>query len=507
MSSAAQPRSEFQALYKQSAQYLGGRVAIMLFGFISFPFYTRIFSVADYGLLNLVLKILMVVVVFAKLGMQTTVVRFYEEVRVLNDPSRLRNFYSTVYNGAAVISAAAAGVFLAALYFAPIEDSLRRLLATAVVLIFIRGLQSVLYAFLRVEGAAKLYNVADVGIRIGGFAANCLILLFWQRSIFGFLLGLSIVEGLVALSLTARLLRRKVLATRFDWPLFRTIATYGIPLIGYELASTVLDVGDRLLVKQIAGEVALGFFAAAQGLTTYIEDAMLVPLNLALMPLCMKIWVNRGEDATKSFLAKALNMYVIASVCVACAVAVTATDLIIVLGSPKLRQAGDLIPYCMVGWLLYGSHLFFQAGLLIHKKTATMASLVGGMCALNIILNLALLPSVGVTGAAVSRVITYAVFVGTLAFISFKVMPLKLELLVWMRAMAVGLAVAFAVARIPAAPGIISLVVKGGVFAILYAAVLLLIDADVRALAKKVVAIVLHRERPALGVPHKTPSA
>ena len=60
-----------------------------LLGFISFPVFTRILPVAEYGVLNLVTRTLLMVVVITKLGIQHSVVRFYEECRTSSDPLAL----------------------------------------------------------------------------------------------------------------------------------------------------------------------------------------------------------------------------------------------------------------------------------------------------------------------------------------------------------------------------------------------------------------------------------
>lgn len=96
--------------------------------------------------------------------------------------------------------------------------------------------------------------------------------------------------------------------------------------------------------------------------------------------------------------------------CVLAGVAVTARSAVIVLGSQKLKEAAPLLPILVLGVMLYTLHIFFTAGLIIHKKTVTMVKIVAFSAALNIALNIWLIPRMGLPGAAVSTLISYAVF-------------------------------------------------------------------------------------------------
>ena len=67
---AATPMSALKTLYRHSSHYLGGRVVVMLLGFISFPVFTRVFSVAEYGVINLITNTVLLLTVLSKFGFQ-----------------------------------------------------------------------------------------------------------------------------------------------------------------------------------------------------------------------------------------------------------------------------------------------------------------------------------------------------------------------------------------------------------------------------------------------------
>ena len=53
--------------------------------------------------------------------------------------------------------------------------------------------------------------------------------------------------------------------------------------------------GRPFFVQHFLGAQALGFYAAAYGIATYLQDVMMAPLQLALFPICMKVWASQGK--------------------------------------------------------------------------------------------------------------------------------------------------------------------------------------------------------------------
>ena len=80
--------NELKKLLRHSSHYLAGLLGAMALGFVSFPIFTRVFSVADYGTIDFVQKILLVLIAVSKMGTQNSALRFY-------DPRVLRVFLPT----------------------------------------------------------------------------------------------------------------------------------------------------------------------------------------------------------------------------------------------------------------------------------------------------------------------------------------------------------------------------------------------------------------------------
>jgi O-antigen/teichoic acid export membrane protein len=476
--------TDAKTLLRQAGHYVTGRAAVMALGFLSFPIFTRILSVAQYGTLSLVLKLAALVVVLAKAGLQNSILRFYEEHATRTDTGELRRFYSSILLGNLLISSTVALSLFAVLSVLPgswMSDSLRIPLRWAVLYVVIKALESLLWAFLRVEGRTKLYNALDVAIKAGAIGVVCWILFQVERSVRAFVVGLTIVEGVAVLAVILFLVFQHLIAVQaFRLSLFRSCLAFGFPLIIYELAGILLDSGDRILVQYYLGAQMLGYYAAAYALSTAIEEALMTPLNLAMVPLYMKIWVNDGQQATQNFLSKGLNTYLIIATAVGGTAIVCSRDLMVVLGSRKLQEASSLLPLLIIGLLVYSTSIFSNAGLLIHKKTIVMVRITLAACVLNIVMNLILIPLLKLQAAAIATLVSYIFYSALMMRSAFQYLPLRIGWWRFARCLLAAAASGLLTSRIQVGPAFFSLVLKATVMLSLYAGSVWLVDPQVR---------------------------
>jgi len=262
-----EPMAELKKLFWESSHYFGGRLGLILLGFISFPLFTRVFSVSEYGTMSLVLNTIMVLTAVSKLGMQNAVQRFYPEYANSPDPSAFQRYYSTLFFGSGLVSGLCVVLYVGTAYLLPssvVRPSLRTLLTFSSLLIVIRTLRSMQGNLWQVERKTVLWNISEIVNRGGALGSIILLLVLWQRGLNSFFLGTVLFEGIVVLAFVPSLLKRNLLSTRaFDTKFFRTTIAFSFPLMSAELAWLALDTGDRYLIEHFLGLQAVGYYAAA----------------------------------------------------------------------------------------------------------------------------------------------------------------------------------------------------------------------------------------------------
>lgn len=484
--------SALKTFYRHSSHYMGGRIAVMLLGFISFPVFTRVFSVSEYGAMNLIINTVLLLTVLSKFGFQHAVQRYYPESASSGDPNTLRRYYSTLFYGTALIALVLSLLFIASLFtgvarFLGITATGTLLLACT--LVMIRSLRSMQMNLMQMENKTGLFNGMDILQKAATIGLICALLFFWQKTVFAFFLGLVIVESIILLQYLPVLSHRKLLSlSMFDMAFFRAAVVFSFPLMAAEISWVVLDSGDRFFIQHYLGAQSLGFYAAAYGIAIYLQDVIMAPLQLALFPICMKVWNSEGKKATQDFLSRSLDHFMLVAVPVVCIAIVTSRDVIVLLASKKFQQAHSLLPFLVIGLVLSAVTIYFRPGLLIHKRASKIAAATFYASVLNIALNIALLPRIGLLGAAIATMVSYAGIVVFLAYQSLRVLSFKLEYAAFARYAVVGAGVAWMAAQLPVEMPLLGAMAKAGLVIVLYAGILCLIDQHVRDLAIKILA-------------------
>jgi O-antigen/teichoic acid export membrane protein len=350
-------------------------------------------------------------------------------------------------------------------------------------LILLRAIESILLSFLRIEERTAAYNAASVLMKAATVGTVCAFLPWLGRSVRTYLSGTMVAELVFVLVLVLWLFRRRLLsAVNFDRTLFRAAVGFGLPLVFYELAGVILLTADRALVRHYLGAEALGYYSVAYGLSQYVNDLMTVPLGLAILPIYLRLWSAEGRARTTEFLHLSLDFYLMAAVGIYMLVTLGSHDALLLLASPKYLGADRLIPYLVGGLLIYTTHVFLCAGLLIQKKTGIMALALVCSTALNIALNCVLLPRMGLQGAAVALLLTHIVTVLLLWLASSRILPIGVRAGALARYGTAGVAAWAVASQIALQSHLLNVLCRCAVGVSIYAGALLLLDSRVRSL-------------------------
>lgn len=476
--------SSLRDLYRNASHYLAGNFGVMVLGFISFPLFTRSISVSQYGELNIALRIVLLMVIFAKIGLPHSMVRFYAEDAQSSDPAIVAKYYSTFILTGIGAALALCAVYLLAVLAIPataLNGSLRFLLLAGTVMIFANAMNSLLTGVLRAGGRSKEFAGIQLVVKVLAIATSLILLYTWERSARALLTSNVLAELATFAALLVLFLRQtEISLRRFDRAYARQIIAFALPLIVFELASAVLDSGDRLLIKYFLGEESVGLYSAAYNVSSYLQDLIFASLNLALVPLYLKIWNTQGKDETEKFLSSGLNDFVLVCCLLCCGTAVCSGDALILLASKKYADAAQLVPYLVIGMVLYTFTTFFNAGLYLNKRSGVMASIVASSAILNLVLNVVFLPRFGIVAAVWATIVSFAFLLGVVAWKSRAYMRLDVDLLGGAAGIVSAVVSAVVISRLDFNTPIANIVVKGALSVLVYAVLLLALHARVR---------------------------
>jgi len=460
----------------------------MLAGLVSFPILTRLLPLADYGMMSLVSTSLGFAVAVGKLGMQHAALRFYSEVRAGKHAGvGQANFSATVLYGMALLGLLACGLWLGVAWLLPqsVSDDVRIpwLMTLTAVVVPLRVVDSAVGNLLRAQERSGLLAVMSVlrrYITLSVILAAVLLIAPTVWSFFGATVAMEILAGAVSLWWVFR----------GQWPrwkdrspaLFKSMVVFAIPMTGFELSSQVMQMGDRYVQQALLGPEAVGLYSAAYNLSDYIKLALFSAMSSAALPMCVRLAETEGIPAVEAFLATFTRTFLMVGLGVVATMAVVGQDLMAVLASAKYQSAGVVIPWVMTGMMFEAYIVIAGVGLYLRKRSIVTMSMVAGGAALNVLLNLTLVPRMGIQGSGVANLCSYAVVVVVALLATRKTLKPPSFVPTLLKFGAVGLVAYFAATQVHTPWALASLVLRGAVAVGVYIALASTVDRRAREL-------------------------
>jgi O-antigen/teichoic acid export membrane protein len=330
------------------------------------------------------------------------------------------------------------------------------------------------------------YQIAKKYLGLGLILIAILII---SRSLTAFYSATALSEITALAVLAAWMFKRKdhprPHAHDFSRPLYLELLGFGIPMmIGYELSGLILAVGDRYVIDGIIGEEPLGLYAAAYNLCQYVQQLVIASLAQAIMPIYMQMWDRKGVAETSAFIGKSLRTYVMLGLPIIAGLAAVGPELLPTLASEKYAAAAAVVPWVLGGMVVDGTNSMLGAGLFIHRKTRVIAGIVLSAAVLNVVLNVILVPRIGIMGSAIATLVCYAAAALSMAAAGRSLLPVKLP---WMMLLEAGLAsiiMYYAVVHLYPGKRLLSVGVRALVGAPIYGGIMVVVSKDARELVK-----------------------
>lgn len=221
--------------------------------------------------------------------------------------------------------------------------------------------------------------------------------------------------SLVAMAAIALWHRRPGL--RFSWPLSVALLGFSLPLILHGLANYALNTYDQIVINQLLGSSQAGIyaysyrFAMAMVVVSSAFSAMWIPAFLDRM---------RNPDRHQELNRLAWRAFLAASG-VAFALMVVLPPVASLLGGPRFSQAVPLIPLILYGYVWFMLYTLVLGYAMHAKRTLWIAGGTFTALVLNIALNYALVPRIGIAGAALATVVSYGALFAFQATVAWRV--------------------------------------------------------------------------------------
>jgi O-antigen/teichoic acid export membrane protein len=426
---------QIQRLVKHSAIYGVGGFIQRALAVLLLPIYLRYLSPSDYGTIETLVALSLIIFTLLRAAIQNSFFRFYFDSEDAAYRARIvrTSFWATM---AAATFALAAGLLLAE----PISEALFRtdehvdLVRVAFLGLWATMNYDQLTALFRVEERSIAFSIASLANVLLTIGVTILLVVVYEQGPIGVIVGN--FSGTLAVWAVLLAFRRFQLGLEFDTGLFRRMLVFGWPFVPSAVALAAIDFNDRFFLVRMEGTDAVGIYALGVRIAAVLVF-FLWAFRLAWPAFAYSI--TSDEEAKRTY-GYVLTYVVAAGVWVATGLSLLAPWLVQLLGPPAFEDAAQVVaPLCFAA-VAFGAYVVVVISIGRARRMASNFVITGSAALLNIVLLLVLIPPYGIRGAAFATLSAYVAMFAGMAWKAQRVFPVPYQ---WRR---VALAVAAGVA-------------------------------------------------------------
>lgn len=372
--------------------------------FILLPIYTGKLGTEVFGELALVNTLFSLISVFLVVGVCSGYIRFYREYdeenrRVLRGTALIFSLAMTCLD---IILLLTVGKYVAKLT-SNLDNPFK-----IITLIVLRGLVNQYISLFICEYKLEYNAKKDVVLNLLRLILNLGLIVFYvvfkEQEIIGIYKGYLIGDILILTYLIKD--NYKKFELRFNLKMLKEMLTFSGGLIPGCVSDTVLNLADRYFLTSYLSFGITGVYSIGYNFGRLIEPIFLTPFKSIFIPYKFQIW--KDKEAKVKF-NNMFGQYHIIGCFIMLGIAIYSKLIIAIFTTPEYIKAYKIVPIVVFSYFLYGKTAFYCLGIQIRNKTylTSIIMIIAGIS--NIILNILLIPSYGMSGAAIATLLSYAI--------------------------------------------------------------------------------------------------
>lgn len=178
---------------------------------------------------------------------------------------------------------------------------------------------------------------------------------------------------------------------------------YSLPLLPHQISIWSAGTIDRLFLNNYKGKAVTGVYSVGQQFGQVV-GTIAYSVNQAFVPWFFQM-IEKGKEGYRKIEQMGL-VSVIAYCIIAFAISLFAPEILRVMVSERFRDAWQVIPLLSFAFVFHGVYFFF-INILFVKDTGWVFTVTLGAMAVDVLLNILLIPIWGFWGAGIACFMTY----------------------------------------------------------------------------------------------------
>lgn len=400
-------KSDLKQLGKETAIYGISTILSRFLNFLLVPFFTNIFTQAEYGIITNVYAYIAFLNIIYLYGMDSAYLKFAAS----RESGSEKETFSTAFNSVFITSLLLSIVLIILneplSYLFGISKEQKEIVLFVSGILFFDSISNVIFARLRFHNKAlKFAGLKTLNI-IFNVSMNVYLIYFLKFRAEGVFIANFSASLLTFIFLFPDLL--KVYSLSINKNLLNDLLKFGLPFVPAGFAAIITQVIDRPIMLALTDASTVGIYQANYKLGIFMMLYVSM-FQYAWQPFYLK---KSTQENAKELFAKVFTFFTLFGSLIFLVLSIFIDDIIKIkifgfyLIGKDFWSGLHIVPVVLMGYLFNGFYFNFVAGLQIEKKTKYMPLVSSLGAIVNIVANFLLIPLMGMLGAAYATLLAY----------------------------------------------------------------------------------------------------
>jgi O-antigen/teichoic acid export membrane protein len=418
---------KIKELSKDTAIYGISTMVGRFLNFLLVPFYTHVFTSGDYGIISNIYATIGILNILFLYGMDASYLRYAAKIEIGDERDNFSTPYLLVFITSIFFTLLILLLRFPIINVLYVPHSYVYLIYFTAPILFTDAVSAIPFIKLRIERKAKKFAAFKIINIVVNVVLNLFFILKLKWGIEAVLIS-NLIASLTSFLLLVPSVLEK-LKFKLNKYLIKKLLKFGLPYFPAGLASMLVQGIDRPILSHLTDLSTVGIYNACYKLGIF----MMLFVNMfqfAWQPFFLQ---NADEKNAKELFSKVLTYFTLAGSIVLVFLSLFINDIVTVkifgrsLIAASYWSGLSIVPVILLGYLFNGIYVVFTAGIYIKEKSIYVPFITGLGALINVVVNFALIPSMGMMGAAFATLASYVVMAAGFFIITQKFYKIDYE--------------------------------------------------------------------------------
>lgn len=382
--------------------------------FILMPLYTNALTTAEYGISELVITVTNLLIPFVTVSIQDATLRFTLDKKNKSG--------EVLKNTILVLSI---GLVLSCLLYPFMElySAINGWTQYVLILTIVYMIRNALSIYLKAIGKTRLFAIDSILYTLFLMVSNIVLLTLFRLGLRGYFYAIiiSTVGSIILLIIFGDVIEG-CKSSRVNMKLLKDMVVFSLPMVFNNVSWWIINSSDKVMIEYFDSVSAAGIYSVASKIPSLLTT---------LTNIFNQAWIISSVseyDTTrdKNFSSNIFSVFNCMLIMVASGVVLIIKPFMQIYIGEDFIESWQYVPLLLLGSIFQSYAAFFGAIYTSAKKNFSVMTTTLVAAAINIIMNIILIPVIGIQGAVIATVIAYfVVFVfrmmGSRKYISFNI--------------------------------------------------------------------------------------